>query len=66
LDDRFESVGRVEPLLCVEVLLYAFDLGIERFGDEEIGSVPEVFDEALRGLANLRKFARVGAYICSE
>jgi hypothetical protein len=53
-------------LLCVEVLLYAFDLGIERFGDEEIGAVPEVFDKALGGLANLRKFARVGAYICSE
>jgi hypothetical protein len=43
----FEGVGAVEPGLGVEVLLYAFDLGVERFGDEEVGAVPEVFYEAL-------------------
>ena len=34
----------------VEVFLYAVDLGVEGFGDEEVGAVPEVFYEALGGL----------------
>jgi hypothetical protein len=33
--------------LGVEVLFYAVDLGVEGFGDEEVGAVPEVFYEAL-------------------
>jgi len=47
LDDRFQRVGRVEPLLGVEVLLYTFDLGIKGLRDEEVGAVDEVFEEAL-------------------
>ena len=52
LDDGFERVGRVEPLLRVEILLYAFDLGVERFGNEEVGAVYEVLEEALRVLVD--------------
>jgi hypothetical protein len=48
LDDRFEGIRRIEPLLCVQVLFHTFDLGVEGFWDEEICAVPEVFNEALR------------------
>jgi hypothetical protein len=46
----FEGVGRIEPGLGVEVLFYAVDLGVEGFGDEEVGAVPKVFYEALERL----------------
>jgi hypothetical protein len=47
LSVRLESVGGVKPGLCVEVFLYAFDLGVKGFGDEEVGAIPEVFYETL-------------------
>jgi len=47
LDGGFERVGRVEPLLRVEILFHAFDLGVERFGNEKVGTVDEVLEEAL-------------------
>jgi hypothetical protein len=46
-DDGWQGVWGLEPRLGVEVCFYAGDLGIERFGDEEVGAVPEVFDETL-------------------
>ena len=52
LNDGFERVGRVEPLLRIEILFHAFDLGVERFGNEEVGAVDEVLEEALRVLVD--------------
>ena len=48
LHDGFERVGRIEPLLRVEILFHAFDLGVKRLRDEEVGAVDEIFKEALR------------------
>jgi hypothetical protein len=43
----WERVGCGEPSGCVEVLLYGGDLRVEGFGDEEVGTGEEIFDEAL-------------------
>ena len=65
LDDGLERVGRVEPLLGVEILFHALDLGVERFGNEKIGAVDKVFEEALGVLVD--KDVWCGAtYGCSE
>lgn len=66
LNNGFEAIRGVKPLLCVQVLLHAFDLGVERFGNEEIGAVPKVFDEALRVSGDPHRFARIETYSCSE
>jgi hypothetical protein len=46
-DDGGQGVWCFEPGFSVEVCFYAGDLGVEGFGDEEVGAVPEVFDESL-------------------
>lgn len=47
LHDVLEGVGRGEPGRRVEVRFYACDLRVEVLGDEEVGAVVEVFEEAL-------------------
>jgi len=47
LNDGFERVWRVEPLLGVEVLFDALNLGVEGLWDKEVGAVNEIFEEAL-------------------
>jgi hypothetical protein len=42
-----EGVGGGEVGLGVEVCFYVCDLGVEGFGDEEVGAVAEVFEETL-------------------
>jgi hypothetical protein len=39
--------------LGVEVLFYAVDLGVEGFGNEEVGAVPEVFYKTLGRLVGV-------------
>ena len=48
--DMGQGVGGGEPGGGVEVGFYEGELGVEGFGEEEVGAGEEVFEEALRGL----------------
>lgn len=43
---RLQNIGLHKPLVGVQIVLYALDLLGEGLGDEEVGAVREVFEEA--------------------